>query len=338
MHRQLKPHERSQIILLWNEKYSTRKIAKILNVSQPTVVNTIKKYQTYNTFEHLKNNGRLKKINSEVSKKILELNDKNKKLSLRKISNIVKKDCSKDISYSTIRRFFHEKDIFAYSPVSKPLLKPIHIKNRFIASECWIKMEEEVVKSIIFSDETKINLYYSDGVVSVWRKAANQIDSSGVMPTIKFGGGSVMVWGCFSYNGVGKLHFIEDIMDGAGYCNILSNNLLSSVNKMKLKNFIFMHDNDPKHKSRIVKAFIEENNIRVLDWPAQSPDMNPIENLWRYVKLEVAKIQPKTKNELKEAIKIIWEGISVDQCRKLALSFKSRALELFRARGKYTSY
>lgn len=107
------------------------------------------------------------------------------------------------------------------------------------------------------------------------------MDQKTIKATIKHGGGNVLVWGCFSYNGVGNLVQIEEKLTGAGYVNILRNNLMPSVNRLGLlDHFVFQQDNDPKHTSRVGKAYFEENEIELLDWPAQSPDINPIKNLW----------------------------------------------------------
>ncbi|ORD95213.1 TCB2 [Hepatospora eriocheir] len=67
-----------------------------------------------------------------------------------------------------------------------------------------------------------------------------------------------------------------------------------------------MHDNDPKHTSRLVTDWIDEKNIDVLDWPLQSLDLNPIEAVWAYVKAKLSKFGKLKKNELREKIKEIW--------------------------------
>ena len=114
-------------------------------------------------------------------------------------------------------------------------------------------------RSVVWSDESKFNLFGSDGKVMVWRTTKEEYDPKCTVPTVKHGGGSVIVWGCFSRSGVGNLCFIEDIIDRFIYRDILQKNLLQSVKKLGLKNaFIFQHDNDPKHSSAAVKDWLKE--------------------------------------------------------------------------------
>ncbi|CAF1463496.1 unnamed protein product [Didymodactylos carnosus] len=93
--------------------------------------------------------------------------------------------------------------------------------------------------------------------------------------------GNLKVWGCFSRAGVGNLFFLDRIMDRFYYKEILEKNLLASSNKLRLgKKLVFQHDNDPKHTAGIVKDWLKEKGIEILEWVPYSPDLNPMEHMW----------------------------------------------------------
>ncbi|KAF9760554.1 Transposable element Tcb1 transposase [Nosema granulosis] len=155
----------------------------------------------------------------------------------------------------TIKRLHYKNNRFAYSPIKKPLLSKNNIISRHRLAEDYHSLSDEEVKSIILSDESKLNLFYTDGTVSVWRKPGTGLALKNLSPTVKRGGGSIMVWGCFSYQGVGNLVFIEGKMNSMDYINILSNNLPYSAANMGLSDYTFQQDNDPKHKSKATNNF-----------------------------------------------------------------------------------
>jgi len=77
------------------------------------------------------------------------------------------------------------------------------------------------------------------------------------IPTVKYGGENIILWGCFSAKRTGRLHHIERRMDGAMYREILANNLLPSVRALKMgRDWVFQHDNDLKHTARATKEWL----------------------------------------------------------------------------------
>ncbi|KAL0188071.1 hypothetical protein M9458_015170 [Cirrhinus mrigala] len=184
-----------------------------------------------------------------------------------------------------------------------PLLKKAQVQACLKFANEHLNDSEENWMKVLWSDEIKIKLFGINSTRRVWRRNA-ACDPKNTIPTVKHGGGN-MLWRCFSAKGTGQPHRIKGTMDRAMYRQILCENLLPSL-KMG-RGWVFQHDNDPKHKANATKECQKKKHIKVLEWPSQPPDLNPIENLWRKLKVRAAKRQPQNLNDLERICKEEWD-------------------------------
>lgn len=151
-----------------------------------------------------------------------------------------------------------------------------------------------------------------------------------------------MVWGCFAWDSIGYLFRINDKLNGILYRQILSEDLLQTIEYYgwDISNIVFQQDNDKKHTSAVVQRWLRENNVPVLDWPSQSPDLNPIEHLWNEVDRQLRKLPTKisSKEVLWECIEEVWNNIDPEFLKKLVETMPERVNDVIRAKGGYTRW
>ena len=242
----------------------------------------------------------------------------------------------------TIRRTLKKAGLKAAVKTKKPLLLRRHIKARYEFAFRHKHWTVDDWKRVVYSDETKINRLGSDGREWVWKKPGKTIEPRHVQGTVKFGGGSIMLWGCMTYDGIGYACRIIDRMNADLYVSILGDELMETIEYYDLDptKLIFQQDNDSKHSSKKAKKWFEDNKIRILTWPAQSPDLNPIEHLWRHLKFKLNAYEepPKGVEELWERVQKEWNAIPEDICTKLIDSMPRRIAAVYKAKGGYVKY
>ena len=135
---------------------------------------------------------------------------------------------------------------------------------------------------------------------------------------------------------------IVSTMDAALYLEILQDELLQTMedNDLDQEHIISQQDNDPKHRAKRVQEWLQVQQFDVMDWPPQSPDLNPIEHLWSIMKRHLGEIdeQPSGMIDLWKRTQEAWNSISEETCRSLISSMPRRILAVIRAKGRWTKY
>lgn len=206
----------------------------------------------------------------------------NPKASVPKLASEVATLIKRSISTETVRRVLRKNNINGRVARKRPYISVVNQRKRLEFAKNHINLPPSFWEGVMFTDETKINLFGSDGRQMVWRKPNTELKRKNLCPTVKHGGGCVMLWGSMAASGTGNFEFIETIMDKMKYLDILTRNLRQSAENLNLPSeFYFQQDNNPKHTSHVVREWLLYNvKKKQLKTPPQSPDLNPIENLW----------------------------------------------------------
>jgi len=329
---------RRKVVKFSHEGMSVRQIAKRLDLAKSTVFNILQKMKRTGGVENVKGRGRKRKTTSRTDRMMRTLTMKNRKMPASKIVTEVKNATGTDISVQTVRNRLNETGLHGRVPRRKPLISKRNHKKRMDFAREHVNKPEEFWNSIIWSDESKFNMFGSDGRRSVWRAVGEAMRKECLEPTVKHGGGNVMVWGCMSAKGVGTLHFIDGIMNADMYIDILRDQMLPSVRQLKQRRYVFQHDNDPKHTAKKVTEFLKQKKVQVLTWPPQSPDLNPIEHLWDEMERRRQGQHPRNREDLKDILRKVWESIDEAVCKKLVGNMQDRLKAVIEAKGGPTKY
>ncbi|KAK3524916.1 hypothetical protein QTP86_011472 [Hemibagrus guttatus] len=171
---------------------------------------------------------------------------------------------------TAISAALHQSGLYGRVARWKPLLSKRYMTACLEFAKRHLKDPQTMRNKILWSEETKIELFQASCLA--WRKPGTAHHLANTIPTVKHGGGSIMLWGCFSAARTGRLVRIEGKMNAAMYRDILDENLLQSTLDLRLGRwFIFEQDNDLKHTAKIKKRSGYGTTLRMsLSGPARA--------------------------------------------------------------------
>lgn len=349
--------KRAQVFALKNQGVSNQDIAAETGLSVSGIQKINRTVKQTNSFKDRPRSGRPPKLSDRNNRTIVRMLKKKETQTATSISKALKTSHNIQVSRKTVARSLKLSGYACRIKKKKPKLTDKHKKARLAFAKKYESWTSDDWRKVVWSDESKFNLLNSDGKEYYWTNRPEELTEESVNPTLKFGGGGVMIWSCLTWEGMKLNHFysqlcsfqgvgysckIDDIMDADLYVRILKHELMDSIDFYQLDrdDVIFQQDNDPKHTSNLAKDALEDLNLNVLDWPAQSPDLNPIEHFWGHVARELKRRTGllANKNQLWDELQTILAEPNKDLCRKLIGTMPRRIIDIIKAKGGYTKW
>ena len=324
-----KKMKRLTILHFWNNgERSPTKISRITKIPIGTVKYNFSKIKQQGTTEDRSRSGRPRKLTVKDNKALGQWIRRNNETTTKELVEKLLQNGNVDVSRWTIQRQLKR---LGYKS-SLPYKTPMSTQQQKDARVQWaITHQNDDWSRTIFTDETCYQLFRN--TIRRWSK-----NPKAEVKRIPKNRQKILVWGGFSIKDLVGYHSFTDIMDGAYYIQILQDHLIRNARKQFGRRWRLLQDNDPKHKSRIVKKLLDEEVPEVIDWPSNSPDANPIENLWSVIKRRVEKRRPSNLNELNKFLHDEWNTVDTLIINNLIKSMKSRCLALIESKGERIDY
>lgn len=311
---------KKHVINLYERDYKVSNIAEIYQVTNKTIYNIINNYNQTGTVERKEGSGR--KMNKDIITIIKDIINDDHNLSLSDISLILSEKYNIKCPKSTVYDYLVKNDFVNKNPIPKPLLIDDHLNQR----ENWaIFYQFYPWHNVIWSDETIISIQCNK-LSKIWINKNDTVIKRVIKHPIK-----IHIWGCILKNYKLMIHVYNGTINSDKYIEILELNLLPLIKKIQKSkpNILYQQDNAPSHTSFKMCEFFSNNNIEVMFWPANSPDLNPIENVWALLKKKVGKIYVSNKKELIDTILMQAKNIKIKTINKIINSMDHRIERLF---------
>ena len=245
------------------------------------------------------------------------------------------------VSTQTIRNRLREAGLRSRIAAQKPRLQPHHKAARRRWGRLTRGFTRNQWKNCLFTDECRFTLVPGTRRIRVWRRRGERRHNPQMVNARElYGGGGIMVWGGISHNGKTDLVEINGNLTGLRYRDeILQPHVLPYAGAVG-NGFILVDDNARPHRHHQVNEFVEENGVERMDWPAKSPDLNPIEQVWAYMKERINRRLTEHHGiaQLRHMVQQEWANLPPQFVNRLVRSMNSRARQCVMYRGDYTDY
>ena len=315
---------------------SIRETSSIVNLPKTTVHNIWTKYLNTNHVKDLPRSGRPRKIDSRDVREILrnvQMNPRDPVKVLKQKFNHSRTD-NKQVSRQTIQKILEANSIISRTLSVKWKISPVNIKKRLEWAKEHVFWKLQDWDKVVFTDESSVQ--NKIGLRKIRVRRGSDIPAHHFIHKNKWDL-KIMVWGYITSSSERGLVFIQETITGESYKKLLENKLYDALPGLFQGELIYQQDNAPAHREKGVLEYFDSNGIELLNWPPQSPDLNIIEDCWRYLKRRL-KEHYEEESDLKKDIIRIWSEIPSEFISKLYRSIPRRLASVMKAKGLPSKY
>jgi transposase len=319
-------------------------IGRHLSVPKSTVHYNIRRLrkQPQHVYTKALRTGRPPKLDERAKRHLVRWAALNPFATLETIATPSKTHCR--IHTSTARRYLQKNEYYAFRPRRKPYLSKIHKEKRLRFARIHQFNREEDVACYAFCDEATFKVSLDTTPPYVRRKRGNAYESRYLKPTFKSGRTTVSVFGVISLDFKSELFINKagERNNASKYCWILHDVSVPFYQQLyeHRGQALWTQDGAPIHRAKRTQTYMDESGIISMDWPPQSPDFNPIENLWRIMKLRISKRREyiTSREQMVNVLQEEWAKITPSNYRTCIMSWSKRMKECIKNKGEFTHY
>ena len=332
------PDQRQQALGMLTAGMSVKDVSRHFNVHASTISRLRTRYLLTGNVSDRPRSGRPRKTTPREDRYIVTSSRRSRFTSSRKLAQRLRNVTGTRISDMTVRNRLHAARLRARRPYVGVPLTARHRQARVQWARAHRRWVCRQWQEVLFTDESRFNVSFSDGRVRVWRRKGERLDAANVIERDRYGGGSVMVWGGMCQEGTTDLVTVAGTLTSQRYCDeIIMPVVVPYIQGHNVA--VFQQDNARPHTARHTQDVLRQNNIDVLDWPARSPDISPIEHLWDHLGRRIRERDDVTNvRQLEDALHAEWRRIPIRVVRRLVRSMRRRCLAVLAANGGHTRY
>lgn len=331
---------RAKIIALHDEGFSNHQISLRFGIPRSSVIRIVHLFEETGSIARRRGTGRSRVTSVREDRYVANFVRRNRSVTVQGVQNHFQRTFHRVISRTTMRRRLTAANLRSRRPLRVPRLLHRHKVARLEWAREHRNWVLEQWRNVLFSDETRIGLVSDSRRQRVWREPGGAERLVFCRETLPYQGGTVMFWGGIMHNRRTPLIPIRQNITGDLYVENIIIPIVYPLRNEIGENFIFQDDNARPHRTRRVQVALDEGNIERMIWPANSPDMNPVEQMWDYVKRAILKRNnpPQTTRDLILAAQEEWNNITQETINNLINSMNRRVTALLHSRGGHTNY